>query len=91
MSSGPNFVFSGLRDRISSLPEFRFRGRILSSNFVFGRNLSFASFQAISSSSSSEFELRGGGRNGDPVCRVNAFWSLLWVASVSGLRVDRAE
>ena len=61
---GPNFVFSGLRDRISSSPEFRLRGRILSSNFVFGRNLSFASFQAISSSSSSEFELRGGDEMG---------------------------
>ena len=81
---GPNFVFrtnfvftnefrlQRAPNRISSSQEFRLHGRFSSSHFVFAHNLSFSSLRTISSSKASEFRLQGG-RNRDPLSRVNTY------------------
>ena len=81
---GPNFVFrtnfvftNEFRPSVCPKPnfrpsqEFRLHGRFSSSHFVFAHNLSFSSLRTISSSKASEFWLQGG-RNRDPLSRVNA-------------------
>ena len=66
-----NFVFSVPQTEFRLRRIFVFMADFRLHIFVFGHDLSFSSLRTISSSKASEFRLQGG-RNRDPLSRVNA-------------------